>query len=160
MFWLGLPLTITQSTNYAKAPVSTNDSTPLNTANTRVKNAASKNEAASAIATAAGIEPGLPYKPNAIPSYRVTDDSRIDISVVESSKTESLVKNNFHDTSSELKTSLGIGGYGIGVTGGVSTKTQTGHGLTGKTLNRKMIGKYQVSGKRIHVVLLKILMNH
>jgi hypothetical protein len=90
---------------------------------------------------------GLPKKPNAIPAYRVTDDSKIEIVTVEDAKTESLVKNNFDNSSTEGKVTGGYGGVGVSASVGQSNDHQDGTGKTTKGFDRKMIGKYIVCYK-------------
>ncbi|OLN95525.1 hypothetical protein CCHL11_05146 [Colletotrichum chlorophyti] len=81
-------------------------------------------------------------KPNAIPNYRVTDGTKIDIITVEDETRHSMVLNNFAKSSTEKTPCGGYGGFGVAASGGISSESQQSKVDEGKQFSSKMIGKY------------------
>ncbi|KAK7973445.1 hypothetical protein PG988_007579 [Apiospora saccharicola] len=83
-------------------------------------------------------------KPNAIPTFRVNDGSKIEIVTVEDEQRHSMVRNSFEKSSIEAGVSGGYAGVGVGVTGGFSSDSQKANSKEGKATTTKMVGKYML----------------
>lgn len=80
-------------------------------------------------------------KPNAIPTFRVNDGSKIEIVTVKDEQSHSMVRNSFEKSSIEAGVSGGYAGVGVGVTGGFSSDSQKGKSDEDKATETKMVGK-------------------
>ncbi|KAK8103221.1 hypothetical protein PG984_016367 [Apiospora sp. TS-2023a] len=83
-------------------------------------------------------------KPNAIPTFRVNDGSKIEIVTVEDEQRHSMVRNSFEKSSLEVGVSGGYAGVGVGVTGGFSSDSQKGNSKEDKATTTTMVGKYML----------------
>ncbi|CAE6422703.1 unnamed protein product [Rhizoctonia solani] len=84
----------------------------------------------------------LPEKANAIPNFTVTDESRIEITMVEHQFQESMAKSYFNSTSVEASVSGGFGGISVGISTGFS-KSQSSEEKKSRNQNKKtFIGSY------------------
>jgi hypothetical protein len=82
-------------------------------------------------------------KPNAIPSFAVTDEANVTISVITSNLEESMAKNNFTATSFELGGSANFKGVNMGGSGGTSSRNESSQGTSDTTMEKLMVGNYR-----------------
>ncbi|KAG8691309.1 hypothetical protein FRC11_005056 [Ceratobasidium sp. 423] len=84
----------------------------------------------------------LPEKANAIPNFAVTDDSRIEITMVEHQFQESMAKSHFSSTSVEASVSGGFAGISVGVSTGFSTSKSSEEKKSRKENEKTLVGSY------------------
>ncbi|MCJ1406830.1 hypothetical protein MMC19_000900 [Ptychographa xylographoides] len=85
----------------------------------------------------------LRKKPNAIPSFTVTDESQVNISVVSSQLQESMAKNNFTADSFEIGGSASIKGVDINASKGSASRTDSGSGTSSTKMQKLMIANFR-----------------
>ncbi|CAE6443603.1 unnamed protein product [Rhizoctonia solani] len=84
----------------------------------------------------------LPEKSHAIPNFAVTDDARIEISMVEHQFQESMAKAHFSSTSVEASVSGGFGAFSAGVSASYSNSSQSEEKKSRKENEKTLVGTY------------------
>ncbi|KAI7161520.1 hypothetical protein KC349_g2699 [Hortaea werneckii] len=86
---------------------------------------------------------GIPPKTyNAIPNFRVNDDSKIDITVCKHELSMSMAKNDFSSQSTEASVSGGFAGITAGVSAGYASSKSSGHEETSTEATQTMVARY------------------
>ncbi|MCJ1388515.1 hypothetical protein MMC18_001362 [Xylographa bjoerkii] len=85
----------------------------------------------------------LPPKPNAMPSFTVNDESRVEITLVSSELQESMAKNNFTATSFEAGGSGTFKGVEVGVKTAVGKQDELGVGKLETKSEKLMVANYK-----------------
>ncbi|RMY73288.1 hypothetical protein D0863_03958 [Hortaea werneckii] len=86
---------------------------------------------------------GIPPKTyNAIPNFRVNDDSKIDITVCKHELSMSMAKNDFSSQSTEASVSGGFAGITAGVSAGYASSKSSGHEETSTDATQTMVARY------------------
>ncbi|KAI6791601.1 hypothetical protein KC363_g3337 [Hortaea werneckii] len=86
---------------------------------------------------------GIPPKAyNAIPNFRVNDDSKIDITVCKHELSMSMAKNDFSSQSTEASISGGFAGITAGVSAGYASSKSSGHEETSTDATQTMVARY------------------
>ncbi|KAK6526470.1 hypothetical protein TWF694_005056 [Orbilia ellipsospora] len=77
-----------------------------------------------------------------MPSFQVSDDSRIEVTVTEHEFEASMAKNDFSSSSTEGSASGGFGGYSVSASVGVSKSQSSSSKTTSNTYKKTMMSKY------------------
>ncbi|CCO33673.1 hypothetical protein BN14_07758 [Rhizoctonia solani AG-1 IB] len=139
------PTTTTGVPNTTGIPVTTTTAVPTTTTGLPVTTTAvptTTTSTSQSTTTTTTTNVRLPEKANAIPNFAVTDDSRIEITMVEHQFQESMAKSHFSSTSVEASVSGGIGAFSVGVSTSVSKSSSHEEKKSRKESEKTLVGSY------------------